>query len=199
MEDEIHARNAVVPFSGDQDAMPTQDRVGCEQSPDLVKSLSSENLALYREPTALIIIEQNPFLPDLLEEHLVFRSKILDNLLLLTIDPTCEDHEQELPGMEDEIHAWNASRKSFTIPPSLPMVNDHVGSTMDFDHHLNRNLEGGYDSAEFFDRAGKQDRRRKWTEPSATRQLACRWAAASTGKTLQTPLCVRAPDSGVCD
>jgi hypothetical protein len=35
---------------------------------------------------------------------LVFGSQILDHLLLLAIDPAGEDEQQELPGLEDEVH-----------------------------------------------------------------------------------------------
>ena len=45
-----------------------------------------------------------PFLIEIFPEHLVFGPQILDHELLLAVDPTCQDEEKELPGMQDEVH-----------------------------------------------------------------------------------------------
>ena len=38
------------------------------------------------------------------KDRFKFRLVELDNLLLLTMDPTREYHEEELPGLQDEVH-----------------------------------------------------------------------------------------------
>jgi len=48
-----------------------------------------------------------------------------DDLLLLAMDPTCQDQEEESPGLENEIHGrLDDETKTPTMSPSLPMVND---------------------------------------------------------------------------
>jgi len=43
-------------------------------------------------------------LAQLLLENLDFRMLELDDFLLLLVDPAGEDHQQKLPGVEDEAH-----------------------------------------------------------------------------------------------
>ena len=54
------------------------------------------------KPSALIVIQQDPLLGELLLEHLVLCSKIFDRFLLLSIHPTGENHHIELPGPKNE-------------------------------------------------------------------------------------------------
>ena len=94
----------MVPLLGDQQAMPTQDRVGREQCADLLQPLPTENLALDRQSTPLVVAEQDAFLAQLFFEHLVLGPQVLDYLLLLPVDPACQNHDQQLPRLEDEAH-----------------------------------------------------------------------------------------------
>ncbi|MCH7724978.1 MAG: hypothetical protein IH991_00655 [Planctomycetes bacterium] len=55
----------------------------------------------------MIIVEQNPFLSEFLLQDLVFGAEILDGLLLLTINPTGECEQQDLPRLKDVVHgSW---------------------------------------------------------------------------------------------
>ena len=36
-------------------------------------------------------------------EDLVFRAQVVDDLLLLAIDPACQDEEKQLPRLQDEV------------------------------------------------------------------------------------------------
>ena len=36
-------------------------------------------------------------------EDLVFRAQVVDDLLLLAIDPACQDEEKKLPRLQDEV------------------------------------------------------------------------------------------------
>jgi hypothetical protein len=52
----------------------------------------------------LIVIEQDSPFTELFPEDLVLRAQILDDLLLLTINPAGENEQQKLPGLKDEVH-----------------------------------------------------------------------------------------------
>ena len=84
--------------------MPSQDRVRREQRADFFESLAAEDLAFDRQSTPLIVVQQDPLLAELLFEHLVLGSQVLDHFLLLAIDPASEDDDIELPRLKNEIH-----------------------------------------------------------------------------------------------
>jgi len=69
----------------------------------LGKELSSENLTFHRKSSALIILEQNVFVAELHFEDLVFGEKVIDDLLLLLIDPAGQNHKQPLPGSQGRV------------------------------------------------------------------------------------------------
>jgi len=60
--------------------------------------------ALHGQPSPLVVGEQNAFTTELLLQHLVLCAEVLDRLLLLPVDPTCQDREQQLLGLQDESH-----------------------------------------------------------------------------------------------
>lgn len=84
--------------------MPAQNRVRREQCAEFFESLATEDLGFDSETTPLVVAEQDPLLAKFLFEDLVFRSQVFDHFLLLAIDPTGEDGESELPGLENESH-----------------------------------------------------------------------------------------------
>ena len=47
---------------------------------------------------------QNAALAELFSEYLILSQKILDRVLLVSVDPTGQDQEQQLPGPEHEVH-----------------------------------------------------------------------------------------------
>ena len=111
---------ARVPFLGDEHAVPTQDRIRGEQRADFLKTFATEDFALDRESAPLVVTEKNAFLPKLLFQHLVFGPQVLDCLLLLTVDPRCEDQNEELPWWQKERHGHavgcrGLSQSSFTM------------------------------------------------------------------------------------
>ena len=53
----------VIPFLCDKFAVPSQNGVRREQCAYFLQAFSSENLAFDGESTTLVVIEQNPFLP----------------------------------------------------------------------------------------------------------------------------------------
>ena len=92
------------PISWRPVSMPTQNRIRCEQRAEFLQSFATEDLTLQREAATLVIVEQDSFLSKLLLENSIFGSQIFDHFLLLAIDPASENHQVELPGLEDEGH-----------------------------------------------------------------------------------------------
>jgi hypothetical protein len=84
--------------------MPAQDGVGREQRTDFAPELAPQDLALHGQAATLIVVELDPFLAELLAEHLDYRSLILDYFLLVVVDPPGKNGQQKLPRLENETH-----------------------------------------------------------------------------------------------
>ena len=54
--------------------------------------------------TSLVVAEENPLPADLIHESPDLSVLELDDLLLLSVDPTRENQEEELPRAKDEFH-----------------------------------------------------------------------------------------------
>jgi len=63
-------------------------------------------------PPSLGIIRDDPLPPQLLLEHVDFRPLEYDDRLLLLVDPARDNHQQKLPGVEDETHGASVRRGS---------------------------------------------------------------------------------------
>ncbi len=72
------------------------------QSPDLLELSATENLAFDCQTTSLIIGQQDPFLAELLFENGVLGAKVLNDFLLLSIDPTGKKDQHQLPRLQNE-------------------------------------------------------------------------------------------------
>jgi hypothetical protein len=88
---------AAIPLGGNQFSMPAQDRFGPHNGGDFLQCLATRYLSYDGQTPALVITEQDPFLAKLLIEHPILSSQILDYILLVAIDPTGEDHQEQLP------------------------------------------------------------------------------------------------------
>ena len=90
--------------------MPAQDGVGREQGAKQFQLPAAEDFSLDGQSSPLIIAEQDPFPAELFFEYGVLGSQILDDFLLLAIDPTGkdhdgqQDHDEQLPRLQDECH-----------------------------------------------------------------------------------------------
>jgi len=78
--------------------MPAQDRIGRHDSGDFLQCLATQYLPFDGQTSALVIVEQDAFLAELLSEHPIFSFQIFDDLLLVAIDPTGQDEKEQLPG-----------------------------------------------------------------------------------------------------
>ena len=99
---------AVVLSHSDQRPMPPENGVGSEQRADLLETLPAEKLAPHRQSPSLVIVEQDPFLADLLLESPVLCNRVMDHLLLLALDPADQDEETDVPRLKNEVH-WSAN------------------------------------------------------------------------------------------
>jgi hypothetical protein len=81
----------MVPVPGNEFPMPPQDCFGSYDGGKLVEHLAPEDLAFDCEPPALVRVEQDSILSELLSEDPVFRQQVIDGLLLSAIDPTGAD------------------------------------------------------------------------------------------------------------
>jgi hypothetical protein len=84
--------------------VPAQDGIRCEHRTYRLKHLTAEDFALDGQPPTLMVGEDDPALAEFFFEDLVLGAEVLDDFLLLAVAPTGEDGEQELPGLENEVH-----------------------------------------------------------------------------------------------
>ena len=63
-----------------------------------------EDLTLNGQTSTLVVIEQDSTLAEVFSQHLILSQQILDRVLLVSVDPTGQDEQQELPGLEHEVH-----------------------------------------------------------------------------------------------
>jgi len=84
--------------------MPTKKSVGCHDGSYFLECLAAQYLSFDGQVTPLIIAEQDAFLAELLFEYLVLSPQVLDNILLTAVDPTRDDEEQQVPGLQDGFH-----------------------------------------------------------------------------------------------
>ncbi len=84
--------------------MPAQKRVGPDDLGQFAEAFSAQHLALDGQASTLVVVEQNAALAELFSEYLILSQKILDRVLLVSVDLTGQDQEQQLPGPEHEVH-----------------------------------------------------------------------------------------------
>ena len=59
---------------------------------------------LIDSPHALVIGKQNPLFGVVLPQYLILGAEIVDDELLLAVDPASQDQEVELPRSQNEVH-----------------------------------------------------------------------------------------------
>ena len=84
--------------------MPAPNRVGGEQGANLRELFAAQNLAFDDHATSLLISYQDSLLAALLFENGVLAVKVLNDFLLLPIDPNGEGDQHQLPLLQNELH-----------------------------------------------------------------------------------------------
>jgi hypothetical protein len=77
---------------------------GSERLPHHLEHLAAEDFAFAGQPATLIVGQEDSPFAEFFFEDLVHGAEVFDDILVLAIDPTGQDDEQELPGLEDEVH-----------------------------------------------------------------------------------------------
>jgi len=57
-------------------SVPAENRVWCKQCADFFEHSPSQDLAFDRQSSPLIVMEQDPFLPNLFLEHLILGAEV---------------------------------------------------------------------------------------------------------------------------
>jgi hypothetical protein len=94
----------IVPVPGNEFPMPSQDCFGSHDGDKLVEHFAPEDFTFDGEPPALVVVEQDALFAEILSKDPIFSQKVIDGLLLSTIDPPGEDQEQELPRLQKGFH-----------------------------------------------------------------------------------------------
>jgi hypothetical protein len=84
--------------------VPTKDGVGSDERCNLGESPSSDGFTPNSESAALVVGQSAPSSTELLLEDSVLLSKIFDDRILLTGDPTGHGGYEDLPGVEYGCH-----------------------------------------------------------------------------------------------
>ena len=84
--------------------MPAEDRVGGHEGRDLAQEPSAESAAFGGKAAALVIGQPEAAARQLPLEDSVLRHEVLNDVLLVAIDPSGEGHEQYLQGVEVDSH-----------------------------------------------------------------------------------------------
>jgi len=91
------------PLRRDQLAVPAEDRVWRHDGRHLSEESPVQDVPLYCEPAALIIVEPQASTAELLLQHAVLLDEIGDDVGLLAVDPAGERGEEE-PEPEEVHH-----------------------------------------------------------------------------------------------
>jgi hypothetical protein len=93
----------VVPLLRNEGTVPTQDGVRREERADLCQELATEDFSFDSQASTLVVVQQDAAFAEFLLEDLVLGAEIVNDLLLLLVDPAREDGEQQLPRLQDEV------------------------------------------------------------------------------------------------
>jgi len=97
-------KRSITLVHGDQFAMPAENRLRSHDAGQLLKHLPTEDLAFDSQPPALVVVEQDSFLSELLSGNSILREEVLDSVLLSAVEPAGEDRAQQMPWLKLELH-----------------------------------------------------------------------------------------------
>ena len=103
-----------VVFPRDQPPVPTENGVGRAAS-EILQRLAPELSTLRSEPPPLIVGEQVASSTELFTQDLVLFSEIVDDLLLLAMDPAGDHHDDKMPW--SYFQAQNVPRSNLLAGP----------------------------------------------------------------------------------
>ena len=108
--------------------MPAKNRVRSDNRGQFHQSLSTQRLACDGQSPSLVIGEPEAFLALRFHDSVQLGSVELNDLLLLTVHPANQNHDEELPGLKNKAHVGpDAEGKTFTIASWTPRIKPYIG------------------------------------------------------------------------
>ena len=96
--DPMLSQDAVVPFLGTEHPVPAHDRVRRDDRVNRSDHRSPKDLPFNRRASLLVVVEPDPFPAAMrFTQGLVLGAQVLDDLLLLPVDPSRRDVKEEPP------------------------------------------------------------------------------------------------------
>jgi len=80
---------------GDEPAVPTEDRVRGDDACDVPEATATEGLSLHSQAAPLVVSEPEPAGTAPCAQHAVLFEQVVDDRLLLAVDPAREQTEEE--------------------------------------------------------------------------------------------------------
>jgi hypothetical protein len=81
--------------------MPSQDGVWRNDAADLRQQLATQRLAPDSESAALVVVQPDALITQLLAEYAILFAEIVDHGILLPVYPAGQGHHQQMPGLKD--------------------------------------------------------------------------------------------------
>ena len=91
-------------FCGDELPVPPQDGVGCHDAGDVREAAPAEDLAFHGEAASLVVGETQPSGSVRRAEDPVLLEQVVNDRLLLPIDPAGDQQEQEREWARQRVH-----------------------------------------------------------------------------------------------
>src|SRR5262245_6629830 len=102
-------------FPGDEPAVPTEDRVRGDDARDAPETTPTEGLSIHSEAAPLVGSEPEPTGTALGTLHAVFLAQVVDDRLLLAVDPAREQKEEEGERGRQRVHGPQLSHGAPTL------------------------------------------------------------------------------------
>ena len=88
---------AIVPLARDEFSVPGHDGVRRDHGRDFLQHAATQRLSLDGEPTSFVIGETKTFAAELAFQDAVLLDEVVDDVLLMPVDPSGDGNEEELP------------------------------------------------------------------------------------------------------
>ena len=77
--------------------MPVEDRIRSKQSANFRQSFVAKHFRFNGKPPALIVAQQYPLARELFLQNSILSLQVVNDIVLLSIDPARNDHQHQLP------------------------------------------------------------------------------------------------------
>ncbi len=138
----------ICPFAGNQRTVPSPQRSGGHQRPYLLETRPAQHLGSYGQPITLVIGESKSMPFQLLLQNAVLFQQIVDDMLLVPVEPAGRSDQEELKRLECAGHATSLSGlRSYDNPGSSIQLLDITGFTFEASREPRSRLHPATDRA----------------------------------------------------